>query len=352
MTAQRIVIPRVGPPEVLRLEAYDPGPPGPGEVAIDVRAAGVNFADLFCRLGLYSAAPPRPFAPGFEVAGVVAEAGPGVSAPRTGEPVIGVLRFGGYASRVNLPAAQAWPLPAGWTYADGAAFPVVFLTAWYGLVPLGRLAAGETVVIHSAAGGVGTAACQLARHRGARVIGTVGSAAKVAVARAAGAEEVVVSRRYDVWSEIDRLTRGRGVDLVLDAVGGRGLREGYRRLAPAGRLVIYGFAEMMPAGRVRPWPALLWRWWRTPRFDPFAMTAHNRAVLGFNLVHLFGKAELLGGALEELLALARSGAIHPVVGERFPFERAAEAHRRLGSRASTGKLVLVRDDPAHATIGG
>jgi len=339
----RVVIPRVGGPEVLRVEPFDPAPPGPGEVALDVHAAGVNFADLFCRLGLYAAAPSRPFAPGFEVAGVVVATGRGVTAPRAGERAIGVLRFGGYATRVNLPAAWTRPLPDDWSFADGAAFPVAFLTAWYGLIHQGRLARGETAVIHSAAGGVGSAACQLARHAGARTIGTVGSEGKRAAARTAGAEEVVVSPDYDVWPAIDRLTEGRGVDVVLDAVGGRGLAEGYRRLRPMGRLVVYGFAELMPRGGVRNWPRLAWHRLRTPRFDPLDMTGTNRTVIGFNLVHLFGRDEPLAGGFDALLELARAGVLHPVVGETVPFERAAEAHRLLQSRASTGKIVLVRE---------
>ena len=342
----RIVIPRVGGPEVLTEERFDPAPPAPGEVAIEVRAAGVNFADLFCRLGLYAAAPPRPFVPGFEVAGVVAEVGPGVAEPRVGERVLGVLRFGGYATRVHVPAAWTRPLPDGWSFAEGAAFPAAFLTAWYGLIHQGRLARGETAVIHSAAGGVGGAACQLARHAGARVLGTVGSAAKRAAALAAGADEVVVSPTYDVWAEIDRLTAGRGVDVVFDAVGGRGLAAGYRRLRPMGRLVVYGFAEMMPRGGLRNWPALAWRRLRTPHFDPLDMTGKNRAVIGFNLVHLFDRDEPLGRGFDALLDLARAGALRPIVGATVPFQRAADAHRLLQSRASTGKVVLVREEAA------
>ena len=339
----RVVIPRVGGPDVLRVEPFDPRPPGPGEVALDVHAAGVNFADLFCRLGLYAAAPPRPFVPGFEVAGEVAALGPGVGSPRVGERVLGVLRFGGYATRVNLPAAWTRPLPGGWSFADGAAFPVAFLTAWYGLIHQGRLARGETAVIHSAAGGVGSAACQLARHAGARTIGTVGSEGKRAAALAAGADEVAVSPGYDVWPAIDRLPEGGGVDVILDAVGGRGLAEGYRRLRPMGRLVIYGFAELMPKGGVRHWPRLAWRRLRTPRFDPLDMTGTNRAVIGFNLVYLFDRAGPLAGGFDVLLEMARAGVLHPVVGARVPFERAADAHRLLQSRASTGKVVLVRE---------
>jgi NADPH:quinone reductase-like Zn-dependent oxidoreductase len=340
--AQRIVIGRVGGPEVLRLEDFEASPPAPGEVALEVRAAGLNFADLFCRLGLYEAAPRPPFAPGFEVAGVVAGVGEGVEGFAPGDRAVGLTRFGGYASRINLRSDWLRPLPPGWSFEQGAAFPVVFLTAWYGISWLARLQAGETLVVQSAAGGVGTAACQIGKALGARVIGTVGSAAKQAVALENGADEVIVSRRYRVWRRIRRLTGGEGVDVILDAVGGRGLRRGFEQLRPGGRLVAYGFAEMMPRRGRRNWPLLLWQYLRTPRFNPLTLTGRNRSVHGFNLVHLWDRAELLAGFLDRLLGMADRGELRPVVGATFPFENVAAAHHLLQSRGSTGKVVLVR----------
>jgi len=342
MQAERIVITKAGGPGVLAIERFDPPSPGPGEVAVEVRAVGVNFADLFCRLGLYAAAPPIPFVPGFEVSGTVVEAGAGVVSPAPGDRVLALTRFGGYASRLCARAEWTRPLPDDWSFEDGAAFPVVFLTAWHGLVHVGRLARGETVVVQSAAGGVGTAACQLARSFGARVIGTVGSEAKRQLALDSGADEVVVSRDYAVWDEIDRLTDGGGVDVILDAVGGRGLRQGYARLRPGGRLLVYGFAEMMPRGGVRNWPRLLWKRLRLPRFDPMGMTSSNRTVSGFNLVYLWNRKDLLAPALDALLAMGRDGAIRPTPGRSFPFDRAPDAHAYVQSRASTGKVLLVR----------
>lgn len=342
MRAQRIVIDRVGGPEVLRIEEVELPPPGPGEVSVEVRAAGLNFADVFCRLGLYEAAPHPPFAPGFEVAGVVNAVGEGSEGFAPGDRVMALTRFGGYASGLNLRAERVRPLPGGWSFEQGAAFPVVFLTAWYGLVHLARLREGETLVVQSAAGGVGTAACQIGKALGARVLGTVGSPAKEAVAREQGAGEVVVSRRYRVWPRIRRLTGGEGVDVIFDAVGGRGLRRGFDQLRIDGRLVVYGFAEMMPRGGRRNWPLLLWRYLRTPRFNPLTLTGTNRSVLGFNLVHLQEREALLEGLLDDLLEWVSRGELRPVVGATFPFENAAAAHTLLQSRGSTGKVVLVR----------
>ena len=339
--ACRIVVPRAGGPGVLEVEAFDPGPPGPGEVAIDVRAIGVNFADIFCRLGLYAAAPPFPMTPGFEVAGVVAGVGDGVNRFRPGDRVMAVTRFGGYATR--LVVAERWvePLPGSWSFVEGAAFPVAYLTAWHGLVHVGRLAAGETVVVQSAAGGVGMAACAIARALGARVIGTVGSPGKVAAAREAGAEEIVVAPRYDAWARIRELAGGEGVDLVLDAVGGPRLRDAFAALRPVGRLVCYGFSSMTPRGGRRNWLRLAWQFLRTPRFHPFDLVGKNHTVAGFNLVHLWDRAELFRGAMDRMLALAGEGKLRPFPGPTFPFEEAGRAHEALAARRTTGKVVLV-----------
>ncbi len=340
---KRIVIRRIGGPDVLEIESFTPAAPGEGEVAIDVAAIGVNFADVFCRLGLYQAAPPRPFTPGFEVAGVVSQLGRGVTTFAEGDRVVAVTRFGGYTTRLNVPVERVRELPASWSFEEGAAFPVVFLTAYHGLVTVGRLAAGETVVVQSAAGGVGTAACQLARALGARVIGTVGSEDKRCVAVESGASDVVVSRDYRVWGAIDRLTDRRGVDVVFDAVGGGGLRSAYDALRHGGRLVVYGFASMTPRGARRNWPLLAWRYLRTPRFSPLQMTRTNRTVAGFNLVYLWDRVEIYANEIRALLALVQRGAIHPFLGKTFPFHAVSEAHALLQSRRSVGKLVLRTD---------
>ena len=338
MTEHRVVISRVGGPDVLKVQEFEAPAPTNGAIAVAVRAAGVNFADVFCRLGLYEAAPRIPFTPGFEVAGVVTAIGDGATGFRSGDRVLAVTRFGGYTSRLNVSAALARPLPASWSFEEGAAFPAVFLTAWHGLVTIGRLSAGETVVVQSAAGGVGTAACQIARTLGARVLGTVGSEAKRETARAAGASEVIVSPTYDVWDEIARMSSG--VDLVFDAVGGRGLRRGFRALRPGGRLVAYGFASMMPKRGRRNWPLLAWRWLRTPRFSPFELTFTNRTAAGFNLVHLFDRLDLFEESFRRLEDLAARGLVRPWVGAVYPYTRAPEAHELLQSRRSTGKVIL------------
>ncbi|MDQ7087864.1 MAG: zinc-binding dehydrogenase [Acidobacteriota bacterium] len=209
------------------------------------------------------------------MAGEVLAVGRDVHDIRPGEKVMAVTRFGAYASHLLTERAWVRRLPQAWSFEQGAAFPVATLTAWYGLMRLGRLERGETVVITAAAGGVGQAACRLARARGARVIGAVGSGEKQAAARQAGAEEVLVSADYRIWRAVRKLTDKRGPDLIFDAVGGRSLTRGLAALPPEGRLVLYGFASMTPAGPKRSWPRLTWRYLRTASISPFDLVQHT-----------------------------------------------------------------------------
>ncbi len=227
---RQVWITRVGPPEVLELrEAPDPAPK-PGEVQIRVRASGINFADIMARLGLYPDSPKLPAVVGYEVAGEIAAIGDGVTRA-VGEKVFAITRFGGYSDVVCVPAAQALPLSDGMTYEEAAAIPVNYLTAYQMLIQMGALKSGERVLVHSAAGGVGLAAIDLCRIHGAEVIGTA-SASKHGLLRERGAAHLIDYNTQDYEAEVKRLTSGRGVHIVLDAMGGEHWRKGYRCLAP------------------------------------------------------------------------------------------------------------------------
>jgi NADPH:quinone reductase-like Zn-dependent oxidoreductase len=338
---RRILVRRPGGRSALELvEEPDPRP-GPGQVLVRVDAAGVNYADCLVRMGWYSAARGLyPLAPGFEFAGTVEALGEGVATFRAGERVFGLTRFGGYASRIAADAAALWRPPAGWSPEECAAFPVVHLTAWYGLFRAARAERGETLLVHSAAGGVGTALLQLARVHGCRAVAVVGSPRKAAHCRTFGASAVIDRSSCDLWREASRLAP-EGYDVVFDSGGPATLREGFKRLARGGRLVVYGFAEMLPRGSERPNPLrLAWEWLKMPRFSPLSMTSSNRGVIGFNVVHLFDRLDLAGSAMDRLLAWAGEGKIAKVPVRAFPAERAAEAHAALESGTSVGKLVL------------
>jgi len=334
---KQLVIPRYGPPEVLEVwEAPDP-PVEPGTVRIRVHAAGINFSDLLARQGLYPDAPKPPCTIGYEVAGVVDAVGDGVTTPRRGEPVVATTRFGGQSELVVVPASSVFPLPAGWSAEQGAAFPIVYLTAHHLLVRVGAAQRGETVLVHAAAGGVGLAVAELGRILGLRVLG-LASAGKHDILREYGVEPL--DGRDPRWFEAVRAAVPRGVDVVLDAVGGDSWRQGYRLLAPAGRLVCYG-ASVLSEGSGRNLLKTLWRVLRFPRFAPLALMNDNRSVAGVNLGHLWNDRAVLEPQVAALLGYARAGNLTPRVDRAFPLAEAAAAHRYIHERRNVGKVVLV-----------
>lgn len=325
--------------EALRLvETPDPAP-GPGQLRVRVAAAGVNFADVIVREGYYDAAKGLyPLAPGFEFAGTVDALGPGARGFAAGERVFGFTRFGGYASVQLAEPGRLRRVPQGWSFAEAAALPAVQLTAYHALKGVAKVAAGETLLVHSAAGGVGLALLQQARALGCRPIGVVGSAGKAALALEYGAQ-AVVARGPRLWQDLDRAAP-EGFDAVFDANGLSTLRPGFARLKKGGRLVVYGFAELFPRGRRPGMLGLAWNWLRVPRFSPLELTGCNRAVMGFNIVHLTGKPELAKEGMDQVAAWAEDGTLKKGPVTEFPAERAADAHRALESGATTGKLVL------------
>jgi NADPH:quinone reductase-like Zn-dependent oxidoreductase len=328
-------IPKAGPPEVLEVRDCPDPIPRPGEALLRVRAAGVNFADVSARLGVYPDAPPFPCVVGYEVAGVVEQA-PGVAGLAPGQRVVALTRFGGYAEAVAVPAVQVFPLPDALSFEQGAAIPVNYLTAVLMLRHFGNVQAGERVLVHAAAGGVGMAAIQLCRRAGAEVLGTA-SASKHAVLRDAGVAHAIDYRTQDFETEVKRITGGRGVDVVLDATGA--FRKSYRCLAPLGRLVCFGFstaASGMTPNRLRAIPKLL----AIPWFHPVQLMNANKAVIGVNLGHLWDRIDMLRREMLALLADAEAGRIAPVVGKTFPLTDAARAHRYIQERQNVGKVVL------------
>ena len=331
---RRVVIHRPGGYERLALEEADDPRPGPGETAIDVDAIGVNYADCVIRMGLYSSAKAFvgwPITPGFEVAGRTA----------TGEAVLAVTLFGGYASRVVVPDHQVFRRPTGWTAEQAAGLPAVFLTAWYALVRSAAVEPGQTVLVHSAAGGVGGALLQLARIAGVRSVGVVGGAHKVEAARALGADAVIDKTTEDLWPAAERHAPD-GYHAVFDANGIATLRGSYAHVRPSGRLVVYGHHSMLPKGRGKPsWPALAWKALRVPRFDPLEMGESNRSVLAFNLSYLFEERPLLARAMGDILGWVGEGRIRPPTTTAFALDAVAQAHRALETGETVGKLVLV-----------
>src|SRR5947207_427586 len=330
-------ITRTGPPEALEVRDGPEPTPGPGQALVRVRAAGVNFADVMARLGLYPDAPPRPCVVGYEVAGTVEQAvggtDPGLA---VGRPVVALTRFGGYAEAVVVPEAQVFPLTDGMRFEEAAAIPVNYLTAVLMLRHFGNVKRGERVLVHAAAGGVGMAAIQLCRIAGAEVIGTA-SAAKHSQLREAGVAHAIDYRTQDFEAEVRRVTGGRGVDIVLDATGA--FRKSYRCLGPLGRLVCFGLSGASTGLRPSRLAAVK-RLATLPWFHPIKLMNDNRAVIGVNLGHLWDRIDMLRAEMLGLLADWQAGRIRPVVGKTFPLTDAAGAHRYIQERQNVGKVVL------------
>jgi synaptic vesicle membrane protein VAT-1 len=332
-------ITRHGPPEVLEVrEAPDPEP-GPGEVRVRVAAAGLNFADLSARVGLYPDAPKPPCVVGYEVAGRVDAVGEGVVGLSVGARVVAMTRFGGHADTVCVPEGQAARMPESMSWEEGAGLLVTYLTAHHMLFGTGTVREGSSVLVHMAAGGVGLATLQLlSLVRGVTIFGTA-SPGKHALLRELGVAHPIDYRSLDYAAEVRRLTEGRGVDLVLDALGGKDWRKGYELLKPGGRLVAFGFANAV-GGQRRNWLKVLAEAVRIPRFSPLALMDKNRTVAGVNLGHLWEEFDLLVPQIDALLRHYESGVVRPRIDARFPLEEAAEAHRYIHDRKNQGKVVL------------
>ncbi|UZN02924.1 NAD(P)H-quinone oxidoreductase [Cellulomonas sp. S1-8] len=333
-----VLVTSPGGPQVLRVEDVPDPVPGPGELLVDVAAAGVNRADLLQRQGHYPAPPGAPAWPGLEVAGVVSGVGPpatdgarpvgGAAAsppPRVGDRVAVLLAGGGYAERVTVDAALTLPVAPGEAWEDAAGLPEAFATVWSNLRAAG-LAPGETLLVHGGSGGVGSVAVQLAHALGHRVLATAGGAARCARVRDLGADVVVDHRAQDVGEAVRDATDGRGVDVVLDVLGGGALAANVRLLAEGGRLVVIGLQQ----GRrgELDLPALMAR-----RGSVIATTLRDRPAAQ--------KARIMADVLEHVWPLVLDGRVRPVVHARLPLADASRAHELMESGEVFGKLLLV-----------
>ena len=336
---RQVYIARAGGPECLEVRESPDPEPAAGEVRIRVRAAGVNFADVMGRMGLYADAPPIPYVPGYEVAGEIDRVGAGV-ALREGQRVLAFTRFGGYADVVCVSPDQVMPIAGELSFDVAAALPVQYLTAYHMVVQLGSLRTRETLFVHSLGGGVGIAALQLGLHAGARVMGTA-SPAKHEGLLARGATRVF-TYGDDLAARVRDATGGHGAHVVLDPIGGRSFRESYRMLAPAGRLFFFGFSAMVP-GKRRNYLRVLWEIFKTPLFHPIGLMNANRGVAGVNMAHLWSEVALLRSEMDRILALVSEGVLTPHIAARVPLEKAPEAHAILQDRKNVGKVLLTTD---------
>lgn len=327
-----VVLTKHGPPEVLQVQERPDPVADAGELLVDVKAAGINFADLMARIGLYPDAPKPPCVVGYEVAGTVSALGDGVSGFAVGDRVMAGTRFRGYSELVAAKVANVARLPDTISFEQGAAVPVNYATAYLGLIRFGALEPGERVLIHAAAGGVGIAATQIAKARGAEVYGTASPGKHDAI------------RGFGVDHALDYTSPGweksvPAIDVVMDAIGGKSFRTSYDLLRAGGRLVAFG-ASSVVSGEKRNLVTAARAALSMPRFNLIKQMSASKAVIGLNMLTLWdemGSLERYIGKLEEMLG---DGTAKPVVAESFSFDRAPDAHRFITERRNVGKVVL------------
>jgi NADPH:quinone reductase-like Zn-dependent oxidoreductase len=336
---RQIVMRKSGGVEVLGIrEAVEPKP-GREEVQIDVKAAGVNFADIMARKGIYPDAPKKPCVVGYEVSGIIDSVGEEVDSTLVGKSVIAALRFGGYSEKVVTPFSQIIEKPESLSFEQGAAIPVNYLTAYQLLVVMGALKRGESVLIHNAGGGVGLAALDIAKHIGAVTFGTA-SSRKHAFLEERGLEHAIDYRTQDWLEEIKRMTQDKGVDVIIDPIGGRNTWKSYKSLSRAGRLGLFGLSTATQT-RSSAKLSLVKTVLQMPRFHPVRLMNANKGVFGVNIGHMWSEKERMRLWLTEIIKGVEQGWLKPHVDRLFPFEKAGEAHLYLEKRQNIGKVVLV-----------
>jgi synaptic vesicle membrane protein VAT-1 len=335
---RQVWITKAGAPEVLQVrEAEDPSAKK-GEVRVRVKAAGINFADLMARVGLYPDAPKIPCVIGYEVSGIVDEVGEEVTDVKVGDRVMAMPYFGGYTDTLVLPATQVIPMPDAMSFEQGAALPVVYVTAYTALHLTGHVREGSSILLHSAAGGVGMAVLDLAKAKKCEVIG-IASKSKHDFLRDHGCAHVIANED-DYVAKTREIVGDKGVDLVLDPVGGRSWSDGYSLLAPLGRLVCFGLSSAT-TGQTRNIFNAAWQVMRVKKYSPLDLMGDNRTVTGINMAHLFSRLDILRPAFIELTKMFERGEISPHVDKSFPFAEAPDAHRYIHDRKAKGKVLLV-----------
>src|SRR3954468_11603493 len=330
------VLPRHGDPDVFEIQDRPEPSLGPDRVLIRVKAAGVNFADLMARQGIYPDAPDLPAVLGYEVAGEVAEVGDNVDEFAAGDRVWAACRFGGYSELVSARARDVGKIPGDWSFEEAAALPVVYGTAYASLVAFGNLRAGERLLIQAAAGGGGIATTQIGKLLGAEIYGPA-SASKHDAIREFGVQHPIDYRNKDFADEVRRISgEERPLDLIVDGIGAASWKAGYGLLRPGGRLVMIG-ASSFVSGEKRNLPKAAANFARAPRFNPIKMSSESLSVIGLNMLRLWDARGSLEEFVEPLTQWLGQGMLRPVVAEAFPLERVGEAHRYVNERKNVGK---------------
>ncbi len=344
---KKVVISSPGGYDKLTIQNFPDLSASDNSIIVDVKAVGVNYADCLVRFGVYESAKKYvgwPITPGFEFSGIVKSIGKNVSRFKVGDEVVGITLFNAYASEVKVKENQLFHIPAGFSLIEAAGFPTVFFTAYHALFQLVKIYPASHVLVHSAAGGVGSALVQLAKAFNFKVTGVVGSSHKVQDVKNLGADFVIDKSNQDLWIEAKKVCPD-GYDVIFDANGYTTLKDGYNHLRAVGKIITYGAHSLMPkggSGRVNYFKALVGLI-KSPRFSPLQLITDNKAVIGFNLSFLFARQDLAIEAMTDLMRLALEKKIKPLKTTTFKFSEVGLAHKALESGATVGKIVLVID---------
>ncbi len=307
------------------------------QVTIEVKAIGFNFADLFAIQGLYSATPKGSFVPGLEYSGVIVKKEKEVTGFELNDKVMGVIKFGAYTTHINMDHRYLQKLPDGWSFEEGAAFTVQSLTAYYALIELGNIKDRDTVLVHSAAGGVGIYANRIAKKFDAYTIGTVGSKSKTDFLNDEGYDDVIV-RDKNFKEKLEKSLEGKNLNIVLESIGGKIFKDSFDLLSPTGRTVIYGGAQFMSHQSRPNYPKLLYQILTRPKVDPLSLSDTNRSMMGFNLIYLWDKPEDMKRMLAKILNFNLK---KPYVGSTFSFDKLPDALKLFQSGKTIGKVVVI-----------
>jgi NADPH:quinone reductase-like Zn-dependent oxidoreductase len=339
---KQILITKYGDPDVLKIQERKDPKPSAGEVLIKVKAIGVNFADILARKGLYPDAPKPPCVVGYEVSGIIETTGEGVDSSIVGNSVLALTRFKGYSDRVCVPENNVFAIPGPLDFERAAAIPLNYLTAYQLIFVMGGLQKGESVLIHNAGGGVGLAALDISLHLGATTYGT-SSVEKHSFLMERGLNHPIDYRNQDFLSSIMSLTDGKGVEMVIDPIGGKNWKKSYRALRSTGRLGMFGVSTVTEStmGRLFQFIKLIAQ---MPWYNPLGLMNANKSVFGVNLGHMWNEADKISGWMQKILKGVEEGWVRPHVDRTFPFEQVGEAHAYIEARKNIGKIVLVTGD--------
>ncbi len=334
---KKIIYPKVGGPESIKIVEIKRNKIGENQVRIRVHRAGINFADLMMRQGLYGSAPKFPFTPGYEVSGVISELGPGVKNLQINQRVIGLTGFGGYSEEVIIDSMRVILIPDNVSFDQAAAIPVTYCTAYHMLIYLGNLQKGDSVLIHHAAGGVGTAAAQLCQTYGAGMIIGTASESKKEFVESLGMY-FIDKDKEDFVDICKGLTDGHGVHQALDPVAGKNLLKSYKSLRNGGKLHIFGASSAVPR-KTRSIFAALKMIKTTPKFNPLDMMNSNKSIFGVHMGRIKDE-EIFRKHLLVLSELMSKSSINPIIDSVWRFEKVSEAHMHMHNRKNCGKILL------------